>query len=67
MTYPSQRKIQEELDNSAFDNLLGTQSSLREKPRLHSLSLPQSGAWLSAAPIPALELHLFSNAFRVAL
>ena len=23
MTYPSQRKIQEELDNSAFDNLLG--------------------------------------------
>ena len=30
MTYPSQRKIQEELDNSAFENLLGKQSSIRE-------------------------------------
>ena len=27
-TYPSHRKIQEELDNSAFDNLLGKQSSI---------------------------------------
>ena len=59
--------IQEELDNSAFDSLLGKQSSIREKSRLHSLSLPQSGAWLSADPIPALGLHLSSNAFRVAL
>ena len=66
-TYPSQRKIQEELDNSAFDNLLGKQSSIREKARLQSLSLPQSGAWLSAAPIPALGLHLSSNEFRVVL
>ena len=48
MTYPSHRNIQEELDNSAFDNLLGKQSSIREKASLHSLSLPQSGAWLSA-------------------
>ena len=32
-TYPSQRKLQEELDNSAFDNLLGKQSSIREKAR----------------------------------
>ena len=66
-TYPYQRKIQEELDNSAFDNLLGKQSAIREKARLQSLSLPQSGAWLSAAPIPALGLHLSSNEFRVAL
>ena len=67
MTCPSQRKIQEELDNSAFDNLIGKQSSIREKARLQSLSLPQSGAWLSAAPIPALELHLSFNDLRVAL
>ena len=66
-TYPSQGKIQEELDNSAFVNLLGKQSSIREKARLQSLSLPQSGVWLSAAPIPALGLHLSSNEFRVAL
>ena len=66
-TYPSQRKIQEELDSAAFDNLLGKQSSIREKARLQSLSLPQSGAWLSAAHIPALGLHLSSNEFRVAL
>ena len=66
-TYPSQRKILEELDNSAFVNLLGKQSSIREKARSQSLSLPQSGAWLSAAPIPALGLHLSSNDFRAAL
>ena len=66
-TYASQRKIQEELDDSAFDNLLGKQISIREKARLQCLSLPQSGAWLSAAPIPALGLHLSSNEFRVAL
>ena len=66
-TYPSQSKVQEELDNSAFDNLLGKRSSIREKARLQSLSLPQSGAWISAAPIPALGLHLSSNEFRVAL
>ena len=67
MTYPSQRIIQEEPDNSAFHNLLGKQSSIREKARLHSLSLPQSGACLSADPIPALGLHLSSNEFRVPL
>ena len=67
LTYPSQRKIQEELDNSAFDNLLGKQSSIREKACSQSLSLPQSGASLSAAPIPALGLQLSSNEFRVAL
>ena len=66
-TYLSQGKIQEELDKSAFQNLLGNQSSIREKARSQSLSLPLSGAWLSAAPIPALGLHLSSNEFRVAL
>ena len=30
-TYPSQRKIHEEFNNSAFDNLLGKQSSKRGK------------------------------------
>ena len=67
MTYPPQRNIQEELDNSAIDNLLRKQSSIREKAHLHSLSLPQSGAWLSAAPIPALGLLPSSNEIRVAL
>ena len=66
-TYHYQRKNQGELDNSTFDNSLGKQSSIREKARLQSLSLPQSGAWLSAAPIPPLGLHLSSNEFRVAL
>ena len=67
MIYPSQRKNQEELDNSAFDYLLGKQSSIKEKARFYSLSQPQSGAWLSAATIPALGLNLSSNEFRVAL
>ena len=45
----------------------GKQSSIREKARLLSLSLPQSGAWLSAATNPALGLHLSPNEFCVAL
>ena len=61
------KKIQEELDHSVFDNLLGEQSSIRQNARFQSLSLPQSVAWLSAATIPALELQLSSNDFCVAL
>ena len=47
--------------------MLGKQSSIREKARLQPLSLPQSGAWLSAAPIDALGHHLSSNEFCIAL
>ena len=50
-----------------MDNFLGKQSSIREKARLKSRSLPQPGVWLSAALILALELHISSNEFRVAL
>ena len=63
----TQRKIQEQFDNTALSNLLECQTSTSEKARLLSLSLPQSGAWLTAAPIPALGLHLQSNEFRAAL
>ena len=64
--YAPQRKVREELVKSALDNLLGKQSSIEEKARLQSLSLPQSGAWISAAPVPALGLRLSSNELRVA-
>ena len=66
-THPSQRKIQEELDNLAFDDLLGKQSFIREKARSQPLSLPQSSAWLSASPILAVGLHLSSNEICAAL
>ena len=67
LTHLTQQKIQEEFDNTAVSNLLEGQTSTREKARLLSLSLPQSGAWLTAAPIPALGLHLQPNKFRAAL
>ena len=63
----TQNKIQEALDDAAFSDLLGNQTSNREKARLLSLTLPQSGAWLSAPPIPRLGLHLQPNEFRAAL
>ena len=63
----TQKKIQEQLDNTALSNLLEGQTSTREKTTLLFLSLPQSGAWLTAAPIPALGLHLQPNEFRAAL
>ena len=63
----TQQKIQEQFDNTALSNLLGSETSTREKARLLSLSLPQSGALLTAAPIPALGLHLQPNEFRAAL
>ena len=40
---------------------------MSEKTRLLSLSLPQLGAWLLAAPIPVLGLHLLPNEFRAAV
>ena len=52
---------------SRSHKLIENQTSEREKARLLSLSLPQSGAWLSAAPIPALGLHLLPNEFRAAV
>ena len=63
----TQRKIQETLDEVALNKLIENQTSEREKARLLSLSLPQSEAWLSAAPIPALGLHLLPNEFRAAV
>ena len=63
----TQQKIQEQFDNTALSNLLEGQTSTREKAGLLSLSLPQSGAWLTAVPIPALGLHLQPNEFRAAL
>ena len=63
----TQHKIQEARDDAAFSDLLGNQISNREKACLLSLTLPQSGAWLSAAPIPSLGLHLQPNEFRAAL
>ena len=65
--YLTQQKIQEKFDNTAINNLLEGQTSTREKARLLYLSLPQSGAWLTAAPIPALGLHLQPNEFQAAL
>ena len=71
-TYPSQRKIQDELDHSAFENLLRKQSTIREKALLQSLSLSLSlstTGWclVIRRPIPTLGLHLSFNEFRVAL
>ena len=67
----TKQKTQEQFDNTALSNLLVEQTSTREKTRLLSLtpsySLPQSVAWLMAALIPALGLHVPSNELQVAL
>ena len=63
----TQQKIQEQFDNTAQSNLFEGQTSTRGKARLLSLSLSQSGAWLTAAPIPARCLHLQTNEFRAVL
>ena len=63
----TQQKIQIQFDNTALSNLLEGQTSTGEKVRLLSLSVPQSGARLSAEPILALGLHLQPNEFRAAL
>ena len=60
----TQSKIQEVLDEVALSKLIENRTSEREKDCLLSLALPQPGAWLSAAPIPALGLHLLPNEFR---
>ena len=51
----------------ALDKIIEIQTSEREKARILSISLPQSGAWLLAAPIPDLGHHLLPNKFRAAV
>ena len=63
----TQQKIQEHFDKTALSNLLEGQTSTKETAGLLSLSLPQSGDWLTAAPIPVFGLHLQPNEFRAAL
>ena len=63
----TQHKIHEALGDAAFSDLLGNQISNREKARLLSLTLPQSGAWLSAPPIPSMGPQIQPNEFRAEL
>ena len=58
--------ISQSKKNSAFDNLLGKQSSVKGRDCFQSNSLAQSDTWSSAASIPALGPHLSPNEFRVA-
>ena len=44
ISQPTQSKTQEVLDEVAFKKLVENQTSERDKARLLSLSLPQSGA-----------------------
>ena len=46
-------------------NFVWKQNSIREEARFQSLSLPQSGTWLSTAPILALRLHPSPSGFCV--
>ena len=63
----TQSKIQVVLDEVALNKSIENQTSERKKACLLSPSLPQSGAWLSPAPIPAPGLHLLPNEFRAAV
>ena len=63
----TQKKIQEGLDKEKFAALIRNQTSTREKARLQSPCLPPSGAWLSAPPIPARDLHLSAKEFQVSV
>ena len=66
--YRSLLKIKQEVrDKVALNKLIENQTSEREKARLLSFSLPQLEAWLSAAKIPALDLHLLPNDFHAAV
>ena len=62
----TQSKIQGVLDEVALDKLIENQTSEREKAQMLSLSLHQSGAWLSA-PLLSPGLHLMPNDFRAAV
>ena len=66
--YRSLLKIKQDVrDKVALNKLIENQTSEREKARLLSFSLPQLEAWLSAAKIPALDLHLLPNDFHAAV
>ena len=65
LTAYTQKKIQEAVDTEKFSERLRNQLTNREKARLQSLCLPQSGARLAAPPVPALGLHLSPSEIQV--
>ena len=50
-----------------FSELLRNQPPNKEKSRLQSLCLPQSGAWLARPPVLALGLYLSSSEFQTSV
>ena len=67
MTFYTQKKLQEAVDTEKFSEVLINQSLNREKAKLQSLSVPQSGAWLAAPPVPALGLRLSPSEFQISV
>jgi hypothetical protein len=63
----SQKAISLKVDQHNLHLLkLAVEGDTREVARLASLGLPRAGAWLTAAPIPALGLHLRPTEFTMA-
>ena len=63
----TQKRNQEAVDTEKFSELLRNQSPNREKAKLQSLCLRQSGAWFATPPVPALGLHLKPSEFQISV
>ena len=59
-------KLSQKLDSRLFQTYL-VSSSVVNKARILSESVPHSASWLSEVPSAALDLHLEPNEFLVAL
>ena len=66
----TQREVSLAIDLKNFQNwsdIIKDLGSVRDKARMYSLGLPNSGAWLNVIPSPALGLHLQPSEFITAV
>ena len=66
----TQRQISLRIDqhkHQTFVSHTANNGSIRDKARLNSLGLPNSGAWMNVLPSPSLGLHLKPAEFIVSV
>ena len=63
MAPKAQMKLSSLLNSKSWSELTSSASAPRDRARLLSCSLPNSGDWLSAVPLKALELTLRQPSF----
>ena len=58
ISHESQKSLSHRLDSTLHEQVVSGATSVRNKARLGSLGLANSGSWLNSVPNPTLGLHM---------